>query len=53
MSERKQGSTSALDRIFEDAPAVVVLEPPESALRSPIFDDSEQIAALPDNLEDR
>lgn len=52
MSKAKpQQPTSARNRIIEDAP-VIVLEPPESTLKSPIFDDGEQIAALPDNLED-
>lgn len=44
--------TSARNRVVESA-SVVVLEPPEDALKSPIFDDDEQIAALPDNLEDK
>ena len=43
--------TSARDRIVED-PQVIVLELPESALESPIFDDAEQIAALPRKIED-
>lgn len=52
MSKPRSEPTSIRNRLFEDAP-VVVLEPPESALESPIFDDAEQIAALPDNLEDQ
>lgn len=43
--------TTARDRIVEDAPVVVVLEPSESALKSPIYDDDEQVKALPDKLE--
>lgn len=52
MNKVPRKPTSIRDRLFESTP-VVVLEPPASALKSPIFDDAEQIAALPDNLEDR
>ncbi len=50
MSRPIQEPTSALSRIIESAP-VVVLEPPESTLESPIFDDTKQAAAEPDVLE--
>ncbi|HZN76018.1 MAG TPA: hypothetical protein VFC00_30675 [Micromonosporaceae bacterium] len=52
MSKAHSKPTPIRDRIFEDAP-VVVLAPPEDMLKSPIFDDAKQIAALPDNLEDQ
>lgn len=43
--------TSARERMVLAAPVTVLRPPGEDDLRSPIYDDAEQIAATPDVIE--